>query len=284
MTREPDTEYVLSLSYGKDSLACIEAIKRLGYPLDRIVHAEIWATDTIPADLPPMVEFKKKADKIIKERYGVEVEHFTAMNNGKKTTFESLFYKVITRSRVNSNGNIWGWPLVLGSWCVSDLKKAAIKNASKASGKKKVVEYIGIAADESERIARHTGKKVMPLVDIGWTEAECRRWCEENNLLSPIYTKFHRGGCWFCVKQSTNQLRVLRAEYPHLWALMLKWDKDAPKTFKYDGKTVADYDRRFEQEERGMVPSNHKFRWEKIEPTEDEPLLQYLEEIQKGEM
>lgn len=76
--RQPNTEYVLSLSYGKDSLACIEAIKRLGYPLDRIVHAEIWATDTIPADLPPMVEFKNKARKIIKDRYGIEVEHVCA--------------------------------------------------------------------------------------------------------------------------------------------------------------------------------------------------------------
>lgn len=51
-------EHILSLSYGKDSLACLGAIEQLGWPLDRIVHAEVWATDTIPADLPPMVEFK----------------------------------------------------------------------------------------------------------------------------------------------------------------------------------------------------------------------------------
>ena len=72
-------QHVLSLSYGKDSLACLEAIKILGLPLDRIVHAEVWATDTIPADLPPMVQFKKSADKIIKQRYGIEVEHICAL-------------------------------------------------------------------------------------------------------------------------------------------------------------------------------------------------------------
>ena len=72
------TEYILSLSYGKDSLACLEAIKILGYPLHRIITAEVWATDTIPADLPPMVEFKEKADRIIKERYGITVEHISA--------------------------------------------------------------------------------------------------------------------------------------------------------------------------------------------------------------
>ena len=52
-------EHILSLSYGKDSLACLGAIEQLGWPLERIVTAEVWATDTIPADLPPMVEFKK---------------------------------------------------------------------------------------------------------------------------------------------------------------------------------------------------------------------------------
>jgi len=78
------TEYVLSLSYGKDSLACLEAIRLLGYPLDRIITAEVWATDTIPADLPPMVEFKEKADRIIKERYGITVEHTSAMRERER--------------------------------------------------------------------------------------------------------------------------------------------------------------------------------------------------------
>lgn len=82
MQREPNTEYILSLSYGKDSLACLEAIKQLGYPLDRIVHAEVWATDTIPADLPPMIDFKAHADKTIKEKYGYTVEHICAVRGG----------------------------------------------------------------------------------------------------------------------------------------------------------------------------------------------------------
>ena len=69
---------VLSLSYGKDSMACLGAIEKLGWPLDRIITAELWATDDIPADLPPMVEFKEKADRIIKQRYGIDVTHVCA--------------------------------------------------------------------------------------------------------------------------------------------------------------------------------------------------------------
>lgn len=79
-------EHILSLSYGKDSLACLEACKLLGYPIDRIIHAEVWATDTIPAELPPMIEFKAKADRIIKERYGLTVEHITAERERERET------------------------------------------------------------------------------------------------------------------------------------------------------------------------------------------------------
>lgn len=84
--RQPNTEYVLSLSYGKDSLACLGAIEQLGWPLDRIIHAEVWATDTIPADLPPMVEFKKRADKVILDRYGIQVEHICATRKAERET------------------------------------------------------------------------------------------------------------------------------------------------------------------------------------------------------
>ena len=38
-------QYVLSLSYGKDSLACLGAIKQLGLPLDRIVHKDMRKED-----------------------------------------------------------------------------------------------------------------------------------------------------------------------------------------------------------------------------------------------
>ena len=131
MEREPNTQYVLSLSYGKDSLATIEACKRLGYPIDRIIHAEIWATDDIHADLPPMVEFKSKADAIIKERYGIEVEHVCAMaKDGTKQTYEKLFYHIPKRrkaERERERETILGFPQVKGNWCTSNLKRSALR-------------------------------------------------------------------------------------------------------------------------------------------------------------
>ena len=126
------------------------------------------------------------------------------------------------------------------------------------------MQYLGIAADEPERIARHEKKRgiMLPLVMAGWDEAYCRKWCEENDLLSPIYTTATRGGCWFCHNQGVGQLRLLRKNYPDLWALLMKWDLDSPTTFKADGHTVHDYDKRFDLEDKGIIHKDDIFRWE----------------------
>lgn len=130
-----------------------------------------------------------------------------------------------------------------------------------------VVQYLGIAADEPERIKRHKEKPgiVLPLVDIGWDEAYCRKWCEENGLLSPIYTDSSRGGCWFCHNQGVDQLRLLRHQYPEYWSILLKWDWDSPVKFRPNGTTVHDYDLRFAAEDLNLVPKDRKFRWKMLE-------------------
>lgn len=252
------SEHILSLSYGKDSLACLGAIEALGWPLDRIVHAEVWATDIIPADLPPMVEFKAKADRIIKERWGIKVEHKAATLvdgiRGERVSYQDVFYKILTNGVYA--GSIKGFPNTVGNWC----QKLKLKAMPKVSDG---MLYLGIAADEPVRIARHSGKPnvKLPLVEAGWTEAMCHKWCEENDLLSPIYTTATRGGCWFCHNQGVDQLRLLRRDYPEYWALLMKWDLDSPVTFKPDGHTVHDFDRRFELEDQGIINPIHPFRW-----------------------
>lgn len=322
--REPNTQYILSLSYGKDSLACLEAIHLLGLPLDRIVHAELWATDTIPADLPPMVDFKQKADRIIKERYGITVEHICATREREREerlSYEKQFY-TLRYSKERQNYSLYGFPVRKGQWCTSKLKtevltkffnqsnirnvvlrdtdqnnqeqsfsrrnsrlpdtsdavvqlpienttikQGAFSQCPKHKGQKtNIVQYLGIAADEPERIERHTKQGiVLPLVELGWDEQMCRKWCEENDLLSPIYTTATRGGCWFCHNQGVEQLRLLRKDYPEYWQLMLKWDNDSPVTFHPDGHTVHDFEKRFAAEDKGLITAGDtKFRWKQV--------------------
>lgn len=119
---DPNTICVACISHGKDSLAMLRAIKLLGLPLHRIVTSDVWATQDIPADLPPMWEWKKEADKIIKELYGIEVEHICAIKksasqnvNVERESYESMFYRPISVGRWS--GNIKGFPCTKGSWC-----------------------------------------------------------------------------------------------------------------------------------------------------------------------
>lgn len=94
-----------------------------------------------------------------------------------------------------------------------------------------------------------------------YDEAYCRKWCEENDLLSPIYADSIRGGCWFCHNQSVGQLRKLYHNYPELWVIMMKWDNDSPMSFKSDGTTIHDYDKRFRMEDDGKIDRNKRFLW-----------------------
>ena len=117
------------------------------------------------------------------------------------------------------------------------------------------------------------GTRKSPLVEAGWTEADCRRWCEDNDLLSPIYATATRGGCLFCHNQSVGQLRLLWKNYPEYWALMLKWDKDSPFAFRADGHTVHDFDRRFQLEDEGILRPREPFTWYQV----DNPQMRILE-------
>lgn len=45
---------------------------------------------------------------------------------------------------------------------------------------------------------------------------------------------------------------------------MLTWDKDSPVPFRPDGHKLADYDRRFWLEDKGIISENERFRWSDI--------------------
>lgn len=70
-----------------------------------------------------MVEFKKKADAIIKERWGIEVEHVSA-----GTTYDECFYRL--HEKGGHAGTIHGFPLRMGAWCNDRLKMKAAKLAN----------------------------------------------------------------------------------------------------------------------------------------------------------
>lgn len=139
------------------------------------------------------------------------------------------------------------------------------ENPGTAGEKINTVEYLGIAADEPRRFGQLNEKKRAPLVEFGIDEELCGLYCRYADMLSPTYETSFRDGCWFCHNQGVNQLRLLRKNWPDHWALLLKWDLDSPVSFKADGHTVHDFDRRFELEDLGLLPTDKTFRWSMME-------------------
>ena len=134
--RQPDTLYVASVSRGKDSTAMLRAIQLMGWPLDMIAAVDIWATDDIPAELPPMVAFKDEWDEKCLERFGLPVTRLCARRKvdereRERETFERRFYSAHvygnTRVAHPERDGIYGFPIRAGAWCNSKLKVAALR-------------------------------------------------------------------------------------------------------------------------------------------------------------
>lgn len=254
-------EHVARISYGKDSLKMLDVLLSRGYPLDRVETMDVWAADGVSADLPDVVEFKKDMDKWIERRHGLKVEHRQAFRkDGTPATYENVFFSVPVRRNKNGrlrDGSILGFPSRMGPWCQRALKR------TRRSVWWQVV-YVGIAADEPARFGQLSNLVRAPLVENGIEEDLCSLYCQHEGILSPVYDRGTRDGCWFCHNQQVGQLRALRREWPDLWARLLEWDRWSSTPFQRKEIAVADYELRFSMEDEGLIDPKRRFFWGNI--------------------
>lgn len=165
--------------------------------------------------------------------------------------------------------HIKGWPLSNGklTWCqkLKSRVQTPFLPSPTRRAETNIVEYLGIAADEPDRFGQLNDRKRAPLVEYDIDEDLCGLYCQYSDMLAPTYETSCRDGCWFCHNQGVKQLRHLRKNYPDLWAILLKWDLDSPVTFKADGHTVHDFDRRFQLEDDGFIFPDETFRWRMLD-------------------
>lgn len=235
-------KYIASCSFGKDSLAMIIKIKELGLPLDEVIYCDIRFDDEpCSGEMPLMKEFIPKAEKILKDKFNIEVKHLTY-----KRTFKEQFYTI--KQKGKHIGDNYGFPYVIGSWCNSRLKIEPIRKYLKEIDDD-IIQYVGIAYDEPIRYERLNHKTHIALLyDLKITEEEALKICKKYDLVSPIYKTSFRGGCWFCPKQSIKQLENLYRNYPDLWNILKNMEKDSHNTFK-PNMTLEQLEERFRYEQ-----------------------------------
>lgn len=91
-------EHIARISFGKDSLKMLDVIITRGLPLDRVTTTDVWATDTIRAELPDVLLAKERIEEKLWQMYRLEVDHLCARNkDGTKRTYEQMFYHIPNR-------------------------------------------------------------------------------------------------------------------------------------------------------------------------------------------
>lgn len=121
---EDSMKYVLSLSFGKDSMAMLIEVLKRKLPLDYVIFCDIKFNSEISGEHPLMSQWIPKAEKILKDKFGVEVIHLTAKKN-----FTEQFYTV--KEKGNRIGLLYGFPYTIGAWCNGRLKLDPINKFTK---------------------------------------------------------------------------------------------------------------------------------------------------------
>lgn len=208
-------EYIASCSFGKDSIATILLAMEHNEPLTKIMTVEVMFDNArgISGEYPAHMNWVREvAIPRLRELTGIETDIVRT-----KRDYMNCFYHVVSRSkRVERNGLKRGFPM--GGHCVilRDCKQKAATDYLRQYPER--VQYLGIAADEPNRLKRIDGiKKISLLAKYGYTEGDAYAMCNRYGLLSPIYTQSMRGGCWFCPNQGVNGFCSLKANYPDLW-------------------------------------------------------------------
>lgn len=247
-------KYILSLSFGKDSMALLLEVLRRKMPLDYVIFCDIKFNDTISGEHPLMAEWIPNAEQMLKNKFNIDIIHLTAKKN-----FTEQFYTV--KQKGNHIGDRYGFPYTISAWCNGRLKLDPINNFIKGIIKEfgAVTEYVGIASDEPKRLERYKelkteNHKYITLADLGISELQAMEICKQHDLLSPKYSNSFRGGCWFCPKQSMWDLYQLYRNYPEYFNILEEMEKDSFNSFK-PNKTIKQIREQFEN---GKIPKRNK--------------------------
>lgn len=150
-------KYMAACSFGKDSIATVILAKEHNEPLDEVVYCEVMFDDEISGEVPEHRQFIYETAKPIFESWGIKV---TILRSQK--TYVSNFKHVITKG--DQAGKIRAFPLCGRCSIQRDCKLPPINKYKRQMGDD-VIQYLGIAKDEQERLLRLEGTKKISLLD-----------------------------------------------------------------------------------------------------------------------
>lgn len=225
-------------------------VLELGYPLDEVVYFDIGVEfDSIRNNAGKM--------KHILAEKGIE---FTILEPK-----EPFVYCMCDKPVKKADGTIqsgYKWCGGCARWGTT-LKLDAIKNNNAKYGDEMIVEYVGVASDERQRINRSKQGnriKIYPLVEWDMTENDCLEYCynkgwhwSENGY--ELYDLLDRVSCKYCRNKNLKELRNIYHFMPDVWQELKELQDKVQMPYK-DEKTIHDLELRFVNEDSQMTIFN----------------------------
>lgn len=208
--------HIASVSFGKDSLAMLLLILEHPdkYPLDEVVFFD-WGME--------FDSIYNNRDKIIPILQKKEIK-FTQLTYG--TSFLYNFKEKLVHKKDGSVQFGYGWCGGRTRWG-TDRKKQTIRKYYRSLQNKYVIEYIGIAADETLRIDRALANgQILPLVEYNMTEKDALNLCYNRGFhwyeaggggQVELYDILDRVSCWCCKNKNLKELRNIYHYLPNYW-------------------------------------------------------------------
>ena len=156
--------YMASVSWGKDSLAMLLRLIYENKPLNEVVFFDTGM------EFQAIYNVRNAALGMLKVR-GIT---YTELKPAKPFLYTMLDKPVKGRDRKG-----YGWCGGLCRWGTTEKLKALDRYAKS----KNATVYIGIAADEQQRLERLEPYKIAPLATLwNMTEAECLQYCYDHHF------------------------------------------------------------------------------------------------------
>ena len=216
--------HIASFSGGKDSTAMLLKMMELGMPIDEVIFCDTGM------EFPELYDHMEE----LKTRFGINI----TVLYPKKSFLEYFFYHEKTKGK-NKGQKGYSWGDFRNRWCTTLLKTQPFRQyVKKKYLGTRIIEYHGIALDESFRAEKNKDRKLCitityPLIMWGMTEKDCLDYCYSKGLRwGGVYEEFDRLSCWCCPLKNLKELKIIRKRYPNKWQEMIDWDSRTYRSFK----------------------------------------------------
>ena len=162
----------VSFSGGKDSTAMLLHMIELGEHIDEVLNVDTGM------EFPAMYDHIDKVRQIVEDQ-GIKFSVLRAEHSFEWYMFE---HEIDSPKYGMHKGH--GWPTPVIRWCTGWLKRDVL-NAylSEIRKEHELIQCIGLAADEQKRLERANNRQKghrHPLVEWGWTEPDCLKYCYDH--------------------------------------------------------------------------------------------------------